>query len=1258
MKNTTRLISLCLVLLCLQGSMFDGALLAQDGALDPTFNPRSVSGAATFRPGFDGRDLIRQSDGKLLVAVNANGLSVMRLNANGSVDSAFGTNGVATNTSGTLAETRSVALQSDGKILVAGQANPFGNDDFAIARFNANGSPDLTFSGDGIAVFGIATGANDIAYDLAVQADGKIVAVGTTSANGTDWAMIRLNADGTLDGSFTNGQITQTTGNDGLYTIKLQSDGKIVVAGYVLQSSEQRLALGRFSASGVRDSTFNGNGVKIDDIGTGAQNYNDIQIQSDGKIVAAGAISFNATAGGAIVGRYNANGTNDTSFSADGFVAFTAFESRQAFASLGIQGDGKIVCGGYLGKTTDVNDNFLVVRLLTNGALDSTFGTSGRSQTDFNAQTDQAFGLVLDASGKITLAGKGENFVGTTQIAVAQYNSNGTLDNAFAARTEASPNIKDFGIGNDEIRDIAAQSDGKIVAAGIRFGGNQDWAITRYNADGATDTTFGTDGGGATLLSLVSGANEVPTSIAVQSDNKILVAGYTVQSGTNRLALARFTANGALDNTFAGGQGFLISTISNSEAYDVLALPNGKILVAGWVNDAADDFEVFQFNSDGTADIAFGSGGQVSIDFGGTSNEVAYALARQPDGKILVGGASNTAGGQFAVARLNTDGTLDNTFDTDGKRTIDIVSTGTNNDIIRSIVVQNDTKILLGGTAASTTNGISNNFALARLRSTGALDSTFGTNGQLVTDFNSREDVCLDIELLADGKILAIGYVIAPGGTTNASRNLGIARYLPNGALDNTFDGDGKAEIDAGGFTREDVGYTGLVQPSGRILVGGYSNRNNFDFALTGVRGSIAPAPFGYLPTGTTSAPTNVTTNTATLNGLINTNTTVLTDAKFAYGLNPNNLTDSVAVSPNLIGSITSGTAVSANITGLTQASRYYYRLVTRNAVGTSQSEIGTFFTKPTNSGTLRLWLRADFADTASGGAITTVRDGSGNNANAVQSNNSRRPALVNAASNFGGKPIMRYGNTGISTLSFPRRTNIRTVFMVAMSLDTTSLQFMLGDSVSFNFHGGSNTLFGASFSSPFINNGKLFYNASPRAVISTLRPLVPTIITVQTTGNVEASTLADDRPGNPATQNRSWRGDIAEVLIYSDSLSAQDRLAVETYLSQRYNIPLSTVSTKEREQTGVPKTFALEQNYPNPFNPTTTIGYDLPSASRVSLKVYDVLGREVATLVNARQAAGSYNAAFNAANFASGIYFYRLEAGSFVQTKKMLLVK
>ncbi len=311
---------------------------------------------------------------------------------------------------------------------------------------------------------------------------------------------------------------------------------------------------------------------------------------------------------------------------------------------------------------------------------------------------------------------------------------------------------------------------------------------------------------------------------------------------------------------------------------------------------------------------------------------------------------------------------------------------------------------------------------------------------------------------------------------------------------------------------------------------------------------------------------------------------------------------------------------------------------------------------RPIASEKLELWLRADFAQTDAGLRVSRMVDLSDQGREIFQNGATQRPQLVSVAGNFGNQAVMVFTPDGLRTLNFDRVANIRTVFMVASSLDTTSLQFMLGDATTFDFHGGGTgtgrgTLFDSVFASPNILNGSLFYNGIPRPTRTTLRPLVPTVIALQTTGNVAASRLSADR----TLTGRSWRGVIAELLIFSDVLTTAQRDSVQNYLAQRYGVTLSTPSGNTDRQI---KTFVLEQNYPNPFNPTTVVSYSLPSASEVKLEVFDVLGKKVATLVNQRQAAGSYSESFNAANLSSGVYFYRLQAGGFVSSKKMMLVK
>ncbi len=131
---------------------------------------------------------------------------------------------------------------------------------------------------------------------------------------------------------------------------------------------------------------------------------------------------------------------------------------------------------------------------------------------------------------------------------------------------------------------------------------------------------------------------------------------------------------------------------------------------------------------------------------------------------------------------------------------------------------------------------------------------------------------------------------------------------------------------------------------------------------------------------------------------------------------------------------------------------------------------------------------------------------------------------------------------------------------------------------------------------------------------------------------------------------------DFAEIIVYDTVLSSDDRSAVEEYLKNKYNITITGIEDSKSES--IPAQFTLYQNYPNPFNPSTTIRYSIPKASFITLKIYDILGRELATLVNEQKPAGNYQVEFNASSYASGVYLYRIEAGGFIATKKLLLLK
>ncbi|MFQ3596987.1 MAG: hypothetical protein SNJ66_01460, partial [Chloroherpetonaceae bacterium] len=312
----------------------------------------------------------------------------------------------------------------------------------------------------------------------------------------------------------------------------------------------------------------------------------------------------------------------------------------------------------------------------------------------------------------------------------------------------------------------------------------------------------------------------------------------------------------------------------------------------------------------------------------------------------------------------------------------------------------------------------------------------------------------------------------------------------------------------------------------------------------------------------------DLTPTSATLRGTINPNGSPITLARFEISTNANlSGAQNINTTPNAasIGSGTSPVSVSAT-RAIVPNTRYYYRLVAQNALGISSSDTGSFIfsPKPFPDAGLELWLRADSAVTQISGLVSQWGDLSGNNRTAISSG-AARPDFVSSYSPMGGRPVMGFA-FGSRSFGFPRMTNIRTVFVVAQNQNPTVLQFLLGDSTSFDFHGGTSNsaLFDNSFASPAILQGRLLYNGNPVLITSTAaaRPTTPTIITLQTTGNVRASTLSFDRPPlGTTTANRSWNGLIAEVLIFSDSLNLTQRIAVENYLASRYGIGQNNVS-------------------------------------------------------------------------------------------------
>ena len=337
------------------------------------------------------------------------------------------------------------------------------------------------------------TGNNlsDTAKSVTVQADGKILVAGY-SGNGPqyDFSLVRYNSDGSLDTTFShNGMVNTDVGTsyDFGSSVTVQEDGKILVAGSSRNAAgNDDFALVRYNNDGSLDTTFGGDGIVTTAIGTGYDNASSVTVQADGKILVAG--SSNLPYDFALV-RYNSDGSLDATFSSDGKVT-TSIGGFDSARSVTVQADGKILAAGYCDN--GINYDFALIRYNSDGSLDTTFGSTGIVSTVIGTNYEAAQSVTVQSDGKILVAGYSKNTAGNDDFALVRYNNNGSLDNTFSGDGKVTTAI---GTGSDIGYSVAVQADGKILLTGYSINGsNSDFALVRYNSDGSLDTTFSNDG--------------------------------------------------------------------------------------------------------------------------------------------------------------------------------------------------------------------------------------------------------------------------------------------------------------------------------------------------------------------------------------------------------------------------------------------------------------------------------------------------------------------------------------------------------------------------------------------------------------------------------------------------------------------------------------------------------------------------------------------------------------------------------------------
>jgi len=402
----------------------------------------------------------------------------------GDLDAAFGSGGIVITLFMRHAFGFAAAVQGDQKIVVAGTSDGVGGNDYAIARYNADGSLDHSFNNSGK----VNTDFNsfiDEATSMAIQVDGKIIA-GGVSDNGRDFdfSLARYLANGKLDKAFSqDGKVTTNfDGEDDLYALALQPNGKIVAIGstHRVATITIKFALARFNANGSLDQTFGNGGKTTTLVGNSSCDGSAVAIQTDGKIIVGGD-SYNGTSYDFTLARYNSNGTLDASFGSSGIVTSSLSNMDDMISALAIQPDGKILAAG-LKNFGSFNTDFVVVRYNSDGSIDNSFGENGIATTAITNGDDYCNAMALQSDGKIVLTGQVINSRRFSDIAVVRDNANGTPDTSFGANGIVTTAI---GTRSDDGYAVTLQQDGKIIVAGDTYvsGSKVGFAVLRYLAN-------------------------------------------------------------------------------------------------------------------------------------------------------------------------------------------------------------------------------------------------------------------------------------------------------------------------------------------------------------------------------------------------------------------------------------------------------------------------------------------------------------------------------------------------------------------------------------------------------------------------------------------------------------------------------------------------------------------------------------------------------------------------------------------------------
>lgn len=687
------------------------ARLNPDCSLDTSFN----TGVGCYPSNnFSIKTVDIQSDGKIIVAGSFSSFNnvptnnIVRLFPDGSVDTSF------VNIFSIDQTIQTIKVQSDNKILISGDFTSFfGNLRIKVARLLEDGNLDL--------VFNTSNGISNYVYAFLEQADGKILIGGNFSAVQGVWrsGIARFNQDGTNDTTFNPGSGTNTRS---VYDIVLQSDGKFIICGDFTQyNGAPRSGYARINPNGTLDYSFT-------NIGINEYPYNyyysvqDIEFLNNDKIVIAGNFLKGA----------NPNIKNIMCLNLDGSISSVGFEqsgTTSAIYSMAKQSDGKLlVAGDFLG--IHHYGNTRILRFNENASVDTTFGFAGTSTNE------EVHAICAQPDGKILVGGNFTRYNGISSFKLTRLNSDGNFDTTFSGWQGLTNTQFDSTIYSIKVLD-----DGKILIGGSfqYVNGILTNSIARLNSDGSLDTTFYTPYAGT--------AN----TMCIQNDGKIVVGG----------GLVRLNPDGSYDTSFP-------YIFINGNTHDIQIDANGKIVIAGSFSYVGNYqyAKIARLNPDGTNDLSFSPNNTMP-------NARINKFILLPNGKIFIAGSFTNYNNNTAVgmAILNSDGSFDSSFNAGTG-----IGAGPYINSVNDVFLQPNGRIVIAGTFTNY-NGFFQN-GIVRIFQDGSVDPTFNTNMGVGLNSNGIINSC---ELMSDGRIMIGGLFYTYNGT---GRN-NIARLNGSDTLEN-----------------------------------------------------------------------------------------------------------------------------------------------------------------------------------------------------------------------------------------------------------------------------------------------------------------------------------------------------------------------------------------------------------------------------------------------------------------------------------------